>query len=638
MFADKKSIEQSIKVLRTVCLEEEDTLMIVTPTISAKKDELILEDSGSIGRFVGDELLGKGGMKRIELVEDDKMKRTVAKASVHEDKLTQENIDLFIREARLTAALEHPHIVPIHDIGSHEGKPFFIMKNLDGLNLGQIIKLLSMENEEAVKAFSGDVLIKFFRDVCETISFAHKRGVLHLDIKPDNIHITEEGQLYVVDWGLSKIVGERCDSKSRLDELSDKNIDTTISDNIQGTPGYMAIEQVNSKVSKLSPRTDIYGLGATLYAILTLEHPNTEKDIYKSLKKLVMGDLIPPSERRPDFKINKKLEKITLKAMSKLPDDRYQNVDDLIKEIDAYLNRKKIFRLKIIVFILVALAAATYFTYPFDFNRSNSSGQWEGAVPRKADELNDALKLLNPNYKLNGVINVNDKGLIDNVDLGELRVTNISPLKGLPLKELRIKKTGVSDIQFLEGQQLKYFSLGETFVGDISVLEGQPIEKLYIYSTAIRDISSLRGMPLRVLWMGELDVSDISPLEGAPLEELWIGKTKVSDISVLKGMPLKQLWMEGTEVKDISDLRGLKLEFLDLRNTNVTDLTPIKDMPLKTLVIPAIRELEPGWEDLILNIKTLRRISTFSIEGRHKGSTVENFFSKFIKTKKVQRQ
>lgn len=314
----------------------------------AKKSQTEIRHQSEI-RYSSSKMLGQGGMKKIEVVRDEGIKRKVAKATLHPTKIDDVNITHFLREARLTAALEHPNIVPIYDIGSNEdGEPFFIMKYLDGCTLAELIDRFKDGNSDKKNKYPVKRLVYSFRKVCQAIAFAHSKGVLHLDLKPSNIHITENNHVYVIDWGLSKIIGEESKDEQEvqqsdhLEEIKKEAIDQTMVGVIKGSPGYMAPEQIVSAKLPRDYRTDVYALGGILYTIMTKESPIATKSVNEMLTNTVRGKIIPPSERNPDLKKYKDLEKITMKALTVNPKMRYQSVNEMIEDIDKFFESRNI--------------------------------------------------------------------------------------------------------------------------------------------------------------------------------------------------------------------------------------------------------------------------------------------------------
>lgn len=278
-------------------------------------------------RYGQTELIAVGGMKRILKVLDRHGNRHVAMARLHED-ASDLLFDPFIREARLTALLEHPNIISVHDIGvDREGQPYFTMdlKVGDGLD---VVLQKALADEGYPLSDRLDIFLK----VCDAITYAHSRDVIHLDLKPANIQVGHYGEVLVCDWGLGKLIGG-------TDEIDDDvllNPDLlngmTVYGQVKGTPGYMAPEQIRDE--DRDKRTDIYALGALLYAVLTCRPP-LEGDTDAMLQAAVSGDIAPPTVRGSG--VPESLSAVVMKAMALEPADRYASVSDLITDVRAFL-------------------------------------------------------------------------------------------------------------------------------------------------------------------------------------------------------------------------------------------------------------------------------------------------------------
>jgi serine/threonine-protein kinase len=278
-------------------------------------------------RYGQAELIAVGGMKRILKVLDRHGNRHVAMARLHED-ASELLFDPFIREARLTALLEHPNIISVHDVGvDKEGQPYFTMdlKVGDGLD---VVLRKALADGGCPLSDRLDVFLK----VCDAITYAHSRDVIHLDLKPANIQVGHYGEVLVCDWGLGKLIGG-------TDEIDDDvllNPDLlngmTLYGQVKGTPGYMAPEQIRG--DERDKRTDIYALGALLYAVLTCRPP-LAGDTDTMLQAAVSGDVVPPTKRGSG--VPEALSAVTMKAMALAPADRYASVSDLITDVRAFL-------------------------------------------------------------------------------------------------------------------------------------------------------------------------------------------------------------------------------------------------------------------------------------------------------------
>ncbi len=278
-------------------------------------------------RYGQAELIAAGGMKRILKVLDRHGNRHVAMARLHED-ASDLLFDPLIREARLTALLEHPNVISIHDVGvDEEGQPYFTMdlKSGDGLDV-------VLQKALAGEGYPLSERLEIFLKVCDAITYAHSRDVIHLDLKPANIQVGHYGEVLVCDWGLGKLIGGTDEIDDDMLLNPDLLSGMTEYGKVKGTPGYMAPEQIRGGTR--DKRTDIYALGALLYAVLTCRPP-LEGKVDTMLQAAVSGEIVPPTKRGSD--VPESLSAVVMKAMALEMDDRYGSVSDLIKDVRAFL-------------------------------------------------------------------------------------------------------------------------------------------------------------------------------------------------------------------------------------------------------------------------------------------------------------
>ncbi|MGH8046330.1 MAG: serine/threonine-protein kinase [Chthoniobacterales bacterium] len=266
--------------------------------------------------------LGSGGMKSVLRTFERATERNVAMAVLRDPSASRRKMTRFVREARITAALEHPNIVPIYEIGlDATGKPYFTMKLLGGESLQSILQRIHAGYGDYRKRYPLNSLLQVFRGVCNAISFAHSRGVVHLDLKPANIQVGDFGDVLVLDWGLARVLEkDPVLFPNRL--ILDKSLQEYPSEGVSGTPKFMSPEQSRGENDALDERTDIYSLGAILYAILNCRKPSGKPD---------------RRTRQENVKIPPALEAVATKAMSEDPDHRYETVEELACDVRAYV-------------------------------------------------------------------------------------------------------------------------------------------------------------------------------------------------------------------------------------------------------------------------------------------------------------
>lgn len=305
-------------------------------------------------------VLAEGGMGTVREAMDIHCRRIVAIKELHKDRpLADADITRFIEEAQITSQLEHPNIVPIHELGfDTDQNAFYAMKFVHGVTLTDILIRIRKGEKTFIEQYPLSRLLNIFQKVCDAIAFAHSRGIVHCDLKPDNIMICDFGEVMVMDWGLARPEGSllpmervHVEKTPNVENTGDGNFDTTTrttTGRILGTPGFIAPERIRGG-TVVECASDIYSLGATLYSILTLHPPIAGGDITQIIQRILTGDIRPAvtwndepvSHGFPhcsDGKIPAPLSEIAMKALSIDPADRYASVQDFQHEVESYQN------------------------------------------------------------------------------------------------------------------------------------------------------------------------------------------------------------------------------------------------------------------------------------------------------------
>jgi serine/threonine protein kinase len=284
--------------------------------------------------------LARGGMGTVYLAEDKKLNREVAIKVLSTPELSAGMARRMMREAQIVARLEHPGIVPVHDVGVLEdGRVFYAMKFVRGSRL----------DEWAVKAESIKDRLRKFQAVCEAVAFAHAHGVVHRDLKPQNIMIGSFGEVLVLDWGVAKLLTAQTVSEADTLRLPARRPtassprefnDDTAHGTIIGTPLYMSPEQARGEIEQLDERSDIFSLGAILYFLLTNHSPVVRKTSGRDDRPVAADCVLRPREL--NSKSGKAGEAICLKAMARSPVERYSNAAELSADIGKLLDAEPV--------------------------------------------------------------------------------------------------------------------------------------------------------------------------------------------------------------------------------------------------------------------------------------------------------
>ena len=306
------------------------------PVISLKDTDYDLPKSAVNNkmRYAFFKTITKGGKCVIQSCKDLHLSRTVCHKSLRrelaDDPIEQQR---FLREARVTAMLQHPNTIPIYELSRDlKGHYYFTMKLVEGATLREIIELLKKGHKNTEEHYSLGALVDVVIQVCHALDYAHNHGVVHRDIKPANILLGPFGEVLVLDWGLAKVWNIEELDLSHLELIEDADHSLTSRGRLQGTALYMSPEQIAAS-KDLDHRTDVYSVGAVLYEVLTLELMVTGKSVNQLIRKIQEEEPTPPRKKAPLREIPEELEQICLKCIRKNPDERYSSIHDVVQAL-----------------------------------------------------------------------------------------------------------------------------------------------------------------------------------------------------------------------------------------------------------------------------------------------------------------
>lgn len=598
--------------------------------------------------------LNEGGMKQIILCHDRYTDRDVAMA-VPKDELDAEGIDRFIEEARITGSLEHPNIVPVHELSIDEGRPFFTMKILDGENLGEILK--KIKSEKYAKVYTQVHLLEIFLKVCDAIAYAHANGILHLDIKPSNIQINEYGEVLVCDWGLSQYLDRK----------------TSVKSSVMGTPGFMAPELIRGE--QLTEKADIFSLGSLLYCMLERRNPFGDGDEKSTKQNVLVGEFNHP------LNLPISLKAIIEKALSKDPDDRYKECSLMADDVRAYLagfatsaegagfftlflllvKRYKVLSVTVAFFIILLTSLTSVFIA--DLNREKAIAiiakedaeksrdiatlAQEDSLSVRKNAAPQFLKYARREFffrNYDKTYALADEALKLDPGFEHARNFMVNLLIGRHEfnKALKLVKTFKNQKPFKGRVELINFCLdlqkkGSLIMQDellpkiasMRYIKGAPGVRHYFLYTATMNYPFEERLDFARRYLDSITKSkftfdlkkegesfslslahnngmySISVLNNLPIVELNLTHTPITDLLPLRNMKLRKLNLLGTDVLDLSPLADTPLVELNIYNTNVKSIGKLKDTPLEEIT------LNKRWIDVksLMEFKHLKKIN-----------------------------
>jgi PAS domain S-box-containing protein len=294
--------------------------------------------STDLDRYSVTSLYKKGGIGQVSMARDRQLGRYVALKELLPGRDDPRTVARFLQEAQVTGQLEHPGIVPVYELARWPGgEPYYTMRFVKGRTLTEAAKTYHEKRRAGrEEAFALPALLNAFVTICNTVAYAHSRGVLHRDLKGQNVLLGDFGEVIVLDWGLAKLLGGT-EGESALEPVEigrEARSSETIPGEAMGTPAYMAPEQAAGRLELISERTDVYGLGAILYEVLAGQPPFTSRDVLDVLRQVREEEPLPPREVWPQ--VPPGLEAICLKALAKDQAARWASAKELGQQVQGW--------------------------------------------------------------------------------------------------------------------------------------------------------------------------------------------------------------------------------------------------------------------------------------------------------------
>lgn len=293
-------------------------------------------------RYTGIREMARGGSALLQSGFDPVTGRTVAiKKLLPETRTDFRERRRLLREARVTAQLQHPNTVPVYDIGEDDVDGiYFVMKRISGENLFEVLKRIARDDEQAIEAFPISRRLEIVSGACQALAYAHARGVIHRDVKPENIWVGNFGEVILLDWGVAKVWGHADDNEpvrqsslALRPEIETQQMQTlTGGGQRPGTPLYMSPEQIVGNRT-IDERSDVFSVGVVLYEVMAIREPFRGRTINETFDNIRHREIEPPSERSPQYNIPKAVDAVVARALQKRPEKRYQSMRDLIADL-----------------------------------------------------------------------------------------------------------------------------------------------------------------------------------------------------------------------------------------------------------------------------------------------------------------
>ncbi len=595
-------------------------------------------------RYELGETLALGGMGQVAEARDRYLQRPVAIKVLSPEMAVNPGLSRrFVQEALVLGRLEHPHIVPIHDLGiDSQGRNYYSMKYVRGITLRDVLDGIRKGRTLLIEQYPLAELLTIFQKICDAVAYAHSQGIIHRDLKPANIMLGEYGEVLVMDWGLAKILDEPEPGEVTLPPESaaphDNDNPGTRFGTVMGTPNFMAPEQAEGQLDAIDARTDIFSLGAILYCILALRPPvigTTEEEVLDRIKR---GEITPPGQTPadnknkttptpvlihcPERRVPGALAAVTMQALAHNPAKRYQSVAELQKDIAAYqagyatraerAGTFRQFRLTIrrhagtfaaAAFIILLMLGFGIHSFMKERKLRNTIARLRSTAPvyfQSAQTLVEQRKFTEALERINLAIEL------------QPNATEYHRLKGNIHQSL---------LQFQQAQKSYTHAIGnpkadqsrqinQKIQAKISTGPAAAIPQLEVLARHMKQQgrqAEAEAMASRVAhqkenaWqraratLQQLQLANRLERTEKGYLKVNLSKTPTRELAPLANLPIVSLNLWQTKVNHLRPLAGMPLKELYLAYTAVNDLTPLRGAPLQSLTVAyaPITDLSP---------------------------------------------
>jgi Leucine-rich repeat (LRR) protein/tRNA A-37 threonylcarbamoyl transferase component Bud32 len=607
---------------------------------------LLPEEFRHCERYAIREQVGQGGMGTIFVARDNAIRRLVAMKLMRAP-VSEAALGRFVEEAQITGQLEHPNIVPIHELGVDEfDQLYYTMKYVRGQTLKDALSRVAAGDAENVRRFPLSELLAILLKVSDAVAFAHSRGVIHRDLKPENIMLGEYGEVLVMDWGLAAARESESVHSEAQPSISLHSAEVPTGEALLlGTPHYMAPEQARGEMRSLDGRCDIYALGGLLYTTLALEAPvegETAEEVLENVRagrtrtaRAVERRWLPhvPGGRAPES-----LLAVARKAMAFEKRSRYGSVSEFQDDIRAYLrgfatgaeapgigktvwlafsrNRREAVLLALCLTVLIIVGALAFLHIQQQRARADealaglrdaapafvSQARWLAAE----NDIAGALQSLEHALRLDGQ---RATAWLAKGELLQAQLQFGAAASAFRMAEARRgegEARAAENAEICEALDAEARSAGkvsrESLLKLLALMTRE--ERPAVMRAAVARIINHEGSVARDSWLERLAGVQLPP--GRPLSErltaradgllvLDLRGTNLSDLGSFDGIPVAELDLSGLPITTIEHARGLPLERLNLSRTGVSDLAPLAHAKLAALDISdtAVTDLRP---------------------------------------------